>query len=255
MPNYVRNILQINAPPEKIEQVFKTIQSDTDSEQLIDFNKIIPMPKSLEIEAGFQEDLVSLYMTYINPQVFHQGIQNHQDELPIIKQNPFLPRYRDDLSKEEIEKMLKRFSSYSEEQCLEIGKQYYDNYLQHGATSWYHWCIDNWGTKWNACDPYKASENIIVFDTAWNHPEPIIQKISELFDVNVKLAYADENFNGGNCGFMEYDQGQLQYEWYPDYVDQAAEFSNHVWENDKYVEDFQLDHHPQFTMLCQSILV
>ena len=30
MPNYVRNILQINATPEKIEQVFKTIQSDTD---------------------------------------------------------------------------------------------------------------------------------------------------------------------------------------------------------------------------------
>ena len=49
---------------------------------------------------------------------------------------------------------------------------------------------------------------------------------------------------------MEYDQGQLQYEWYPDYVDQAAEFSNHVWENDKYVEGFEPDHHPQLTMLC-----
>ena len=121
MPNYVRNILQINATPEKIEQVFKTIQSDTDPEQLLDFNKIIPMPKSLEIEAGSQEDLVSLYMTYINPQVFHYGIQNHQDDLPTIKQNPFLPRYRDDLPKEEIEKMLHRFSNYSEEQCLEIG--------------------------------------------------------------------------------------------------------------------------------------
>ena len=52
MPNYVRNILQINATPEKIEEVFKTIQSNTDSDQLLDFNKIIPMPKSLEIEAG-----------------------------------------------------------------------------------------------------------------------------------------------------------------------------------------------------------
>ena len=47
-----------------------------------------------------------------------------------------------------------------------------------------------------------ASEDIVVFYTAWNYPESIIQKISELFDVNVKLAYADENFNGGNCGFM-----------------------------------------------------
>ena len=64
-----------------------------------------------------------------------------------------------------------------------------------------------------------ASEDIIVFYTAWNHPEPIIQKISELFDVNVKLAYADEDFAGGNCGFLECDQGQLQYEWSPDYLD------------------------------------
>ena len=88
-----------------------------------------------------------------------------------------------------------------------------------------------------------------ALETGGPHLEPIIQKISELFGVNVKLAYADENFNGGNCGFMEYDHDQLQQECYPDYVDQAAEFSNHVWENDKYVEDFQPDHHPQLTML------
>lgn len=64
------------------------------------------------------------------------------------------------------------------------------------------------------------------------------------------LVYVDENFNGDNCGFMEYDYGQLQQEWYPDYIDQATEYSNHVWENDKNVEDFQPDHHPQLTMLC-----
>ncbi|MBE6107662.1 MAG: hypothetical protein E7192_03385 [Erysipelotrichaceae bacterium] len=68
MPNYVRNILQINAPPEKIEEVFNAIQSDTHTEQLIDFNKNIPMPMSLEVEAGSKEDLVSLCMTYINPE-------------------------------------------------------------------------------------------------------------------------------------------------------------------------------------------
>lgn len=49
---------------------------------------------------------------------------------------------------------------------------------------------------------------------------------------------------------MEYDQGQLQYEWYPDYVDQLAEFSNHVWETDIYVDDFQPDYRLQLIMLC-----
>jgi len=250
MPNYVRNILQINAPPEKIEEVFNAIQSDTDPEQLFDFNKIIPMPKSLEIEAGSQEDLVSLYMTYINPKVDYYGIQSNTDPIPTIKQNPFLPRYRDDLSKEEIEKMLQRFGNYSEAQCLQIGKQYYDNYLQHGATSWYHWCIDNWGTKWNACDAYKASDNIVVFDTAWSCPEPIIQKLSEMFDVNVKVVYADEDYGSGNCGFLEYEAGVLQEECHPDTYDQASEFSENVWSSDDYVEEFKFEQHPQLTMLC-----
>ena len=189
-------------------------------------------------------------MTYINPQVFHYGIQNHQDELPTIKQNPFLPRYRNDLSKEEIEKMFQRFNKHTEEQCLEIGKQYYDNFCQYGATSWYHWCIDNWGTKWNACDAYKASDNIVIFDTAWSCPEPIIQKLSEMFDVNVKVVYADEDYGSGNCGSLEYEAGVLQEEWHPDSYEQASEFAENVWSYDDFIEEFKLEQHPQLTMLC-----
>lgn len=68
MPNYIRNIMKIESTLEKIEQVFNAIQSDTHTEQLIDFNKNIPMPMSLEVEAGSKEDLVSLCMTYINPE-------------------------------------------------------------------------------------------------------------------------------------------------------------------------------------------
>ena len=36
MPNYVRNILQINAQLEKTEEVFKTIRIDTDPDRLFD---------------------------------------------------------------------------------------------------------------------------------------------------------------------------------------------------------------------------
>ncbi len=63
MLNYIRNIMKIEATPEK---VFNAIQSDTYPELLIDFNKIISMSKSLEVEAVSKEDLVSLYMIDVN---------------------------------------------------------------------------------------------------------------------------------------------------------------------------------------------
>ena len=201
-----------------------------------------------EISAGSQEELVSLYMTYINPEVNYYGVGHKEQDVLSVHNEVF--RFNKNLKQIQIEQMLTRFNRNTEEQCLEIGKQYYNNFKNYGATSWYHWCIGNWGTKWNACEVYLHSDDILVFDTAWNHPEPIIKKISELFDVNVKLVYADENFGGGNCGFLEYDHGQLQQEWHPDDFDQATEFSENVWYYDDFVDEFQPEQQNQLTMIC-----
>lgn len=40
----------------------------------------------------------------------------------------------------------------------------------------YEWCVQNWGTKWNACVPYRSG-NTIEFQTAWSPAEPIISAI------------------------------------------------------------------------------
>ena len=79
MPNAIKNILKMNAPPERVQEILSQIKSDTDSEQLLDFNKIIPMADSLKITAGSEEELCSLYMTYINPAVDYYG-EGHKEE-------------------------------------------------------------------------------------------------------------------------------------------------------------------------------
>ena len=44
---------------------------------------------------------------------------------------------------------------------------------------WYHWCIENWGTKWDAdilgleVQDYDTLE--ISFNTAWSPPEGVIE--------------------------------------------------------------------------------
>ena len=55
---------------------------------------------------------------------------------------------------------------------------------------WYHWNITNWGTKWDACnveiDYADESQIEISFDTAWSPPEPICERLREMFqDVNI----------------------------------------------------------------------
>ena len=50
---------------------------------------------------------------------------------------------------------------------------------------WYMWCVNNWGTKWDACDKsveYEDSEILaLTFNTAWSPPEGIVEKLRERY--------------------------------------------------------------------------
>ena len=50
---------------------------------------------------------------------------------------------------------------------------------------WYHWCISNWGTKWEpdmAGVEYEDSEILaLTFSTAWSPPEGIVEKLREKY--------------------------------------------------------------------------
>jgi len=69
--------------------------------------------------------------------------------------------------------------------------------LEQNRPNWYDWNIKNWGTKWGA---YSFSlkeddENMLSFDfqTAWNFPKPIIDKVFEIFnDCEIDYLAVDE---------------------------------------------------------------
>lgn len=80
-----------------------------------------------------------------------------------------------------------------------------DGYNQCG----YEWCIQNWGTKWNAYDQYRLSENVIRFDTAWSAPRKIMDALAARFpDAFFKLEYCDEDDTGSNAGVLLYKDGK-----------------------------------------------
>ncbi|MDR0884522.1 MAG: hypothetical protein LBN05_07965 [Oscillospiraceae bacterium] len=78
--------------------------------------------------------------------------------------------------------------------------------------NWYDWSIANWGTKWNSygyedfTDYDGGSE--IQFHTAWSSPEPVMQRLSEMYpDVQFQHQWADEDI-GHNVGEITYEGGE-----------------------------------------------
>ena len=50
---------------------------------------------------------------------------------------------------------------------------------------WYHWCVENWGTKWepdmHGLDVSDYDSLEISFNTAWSPPEGVVEKLREKF--------------------------------------------------------------------------
>ena len=85
----------------------------------------------------------------------------------------------------------------------------------YGTNNWYDWCCTRWGTKWNACDEYMETEDVLVFNTAWSCPMPVLDKLAELcykHDVEFTGKWADED-TGFNTGIFECDNYGDEY-WF-----------------------------------------
>jgi len=67
----------------------------------------------------------------------------------------------------------------------------------------YEWCIENWGTKWNACEPVVSADGNmaeISFDTAWSPSLQVTKMLSKLFPTLIfKHSYEE-----GGCDFSGY---------------------------------------------------
>ena len=56
MPNHVENIITLKGDEKRIREMLEAIKNDDFGLGTLDFNKIIPMPNSLNIEAGSRTD-------------------------------------------------------------------------------------------------------------------------------------------------------------------------------------------------------
>lgn len=89
-----------------------------------------------------------------------------------------------------------------------MGKQAFQNIQRYGHSTWFEWCDEHWNTSANALDG-SVEENQLTFLSAEKPPEPIIQKISQMFpSVTIHYAWAGASLED-DCGARIYQNGAV----------------------------------------------
>jgi hypothetical protein len=168
MPNWTTNRILIEGREPDLRAFLDAVRSQ---DQIFDFNRIIPMPELLRHTGcgNITIDGIKVGSWYVS-----RGTPPECAEAP------------------------RRFTPDEEAALQEIG-----------FTNWYDWSCANWGTKWNACDP-QISESPgrieISFDTAWDAPEPIFERLVELFPL---LIFRFEWRHEGEWGCSSLDSAEI----------------------------------------------
>ena len=139
MPNWTSNRVVIKGDADTLKTIKELLQT---KDQSFDFNKIIPMPESLNLASGGITD------TSVKIAQSKKGSAKRAKLMATITLPYDLNWY---------------YAGYgprvlnTEEDVVALGQIYIDNEKKYGHMTWYNWCCDKWGTKWNACDTKLSS--------------------------------------------------------------------------------------------------
>jgi hypothetical protein len=182
MPNHVTQQLSIlgqHAP--------KVIEHIAGTDLAVDFNQVIPMPEELNIEESSDG---------------HMGIAAITGQCGKYLTYPWVKKERIFTDKD--------FAAYVERErpkAIDLARKYISNQEKFGHKTWWGWCVENWGTKWNAYsvgEPELLSDRATIrFNTAWSPALPVIARLSELFpSVELTLRYFDEGWSFAGEAFF-----------------------------------------------------
>lgn len=155
-----------------------------DEDRNLSFNKICPMPPSLNVPSGSIEyDAIAA--------------TRFDKEEDFLKNYPHASRIHFPMNT--YGQLPFPINSFIDLQKL--GQMYLTNMQKYGASTWYDWCINNWGCKWDASrtEVYDFDDiSVITFQTPWAPPNPqiFIDKINGTTHPEIYTEDFDEDYQG-----------------------------------------------------------
>lgn len=244
MPNHVKNILEYSGPIARVQRMRTFVKSqeviedgELGEEVPFSFQKIIPMPESLNIEAGSRtDDALRYYLALVQDTL-------QPDEQAALERagktgGRWNPKQYQPMTLEEKQQFEDRITTEEQAAAMKDGATLLYNLSHYQATTWYDWRIENWGTKWDAYD--RTSEETdngntgtgtYTFNTAWAPPIPVIRRLAAIFpDITFKWKWADEDY-GQNLGDARFDSGNVLWRQIEEGTKEAVAFAKEVWDD------------------------
>ncbi len=200
MPNNITNLITFGTDGASLSAfriMLYAMKADGEPLGSFDFNKLIPMPESLNIEQGSRTERgLEMYREFVREQsaILDAELSPVQREDALAgMERAWYPRRLDD------------------PETWRLGEQAYDNLQKYGHASWYSWCIQNWGTKWNAYQscPLRDGGDTMRFLTAWSAVPKLMRKLSEKYpEQRITYRWADEDI-GYNVGEIVLKGGNI----------------------------------------------
>lgn len=214
MPNHIQNRLTFIGTSAEVKKIMNAIASKDEGGKAvqIDFNKIIPMPESLnlQIHSGI-ETWVKICTGQIDFSPLFKGLPSSPSDLfkngdyKTLSNSMAASTAMECITGQKDGGNVKDFSDEDFDMFIKALK----NVRAYGFVSWYEWALKNWGTKWNAYgqNDERNTNNTIYFETAWSCPLELICHLSRLFPkIQIDIAYADED-SGSNTGKISFKDG------------------------------------------------
>lgn len=246
MPNNITNKIEFSGKPENIKNVLDLIKSEN---RAIDFNRIIPMPASLMIPSGSDEEWAIKYALSKKDNEERTKIKHALKNTKCRFYGNYYEKIFMYIREDENETLDKRavefalhlekndnpFDNYDYvglgiKNFEDLGNTYINNIIKYGCSSWYDWSCDAWGTKWNAYDVY-VDDSTIEFDTAWSCPIPVLDALAKLcyeHEVWFTGKWADED-RGHNVGVFESDCDDDEYWFSYEYVENQSDEAYEIY--------------------------